>query len=82
MDNLKLYARSEKEFDPRVQIVRVGKQFGIEKCSTLAMKGGSNQKESNARRQVMKSLKGGKGYKYLGLLQTDFKFQISRNFME
>ena len=51
MDDLKLCAQSEKELDSRIQTVRVGKQFGIEKYSTLVMKGRSNQTESNTRRQ-------------------------------
>ena len=49
MDDLKLYAKSEKELDSLIQTVRafskdVGMQFGIEKCSTLVMKRGKRVK--------------------------------------
>ena len=49
MDDLKLYAKSEKELDSLIQTVRVfskdiGMQFGIEKCSTLVMKRGKRIK--------------------------------------
>ena len=79
MDDLKLYAKSEKELDSLIQTVRVfskdiGMQFGIEKCSTLVMKRGKRIKSDGIKMPddtVIKSLKEGEGYKYLGVLQAD-----------
>ena len=78
-DDLKLYAKSEKELDLLIQTVRVfskdiGMQFGIEKCSTLVMKRGKRIKSDGIKMpddQVIKSLKEGEVYKYLGILQAD-----------
>ena len=79
MDDLKLYAKSEKELDSLIQTVRVfskdiGMQFGIEKCSTLVLKRGKRIKSDGIKMpddKVIKSLKEGEGYKYLGVLQAD-----------
>ena len=79
MDDLKLYAKSEKELDSLIQTVRVfskdrGMQFGIEKCSTLVMKRGKRIKSDGIKMpddQVIKSLKEDEGYKYLSILQAD-----------
>ena len=79
MDDLKLYAKSEKELDSLIQTVRVfskdiGMQFGIEKCSTLVLKRGKRIKSNGIKMpddKVIKSLKEGEGYKYLGVLQAD-----------
>ena len=48
MDNLKLYAKSEKRLGSLVQTVRIfsddiGMEFGIDKCATLVLKGGKLQ---------------------------------------
>ena len=79
MDDLKLYAKNEKELDSLIQQVRVfskdmGMDFGIEKCSMLVMKRGKKTKSGGIMLPddtVIKSLKEGEGYKYLGILQVD-----------
>ena len=43
MDNIKLFAKNERELETLIQNVRIYNQdlgigFGIEKCTTLAMK--------------------------------------------
>ena len=68
MDDLKLYAKSEKELDSLIQTVRVfskdiGMQFGIEKCSTLVLKRGKRIKSDGIKMpddKVIKSLKDAK----------------------
>ena len=79
MDELKLYAENEKELDSLVQTVKVfskdiGMDFGIEKCSMLVIKRGKKTTSDGIKLPdniVIKSLKEGEGYKYLGLLQID-----------
>ena len=79
IDDLKLYAKSEKELDSLIQTVRafskdVGMQFGIEKCSTLVMKRGKGIKSDGINMpddKVIKSLKEDEGYKYLDVLQAN-----------
>ena len=79
MDDLKLYAETEEELDSLVQTVRVfiediGMKFSIEKCSMLVMKRGKKVKSDEIKLPedtVMKALRDGEGYKYLGILQTD-----------
>ena len=43
MDDIKLFAKNEKELETQIQAVRIynqdiGMKFGIEKCDTLIMK--------------------------------------------
>ena len=45
MDDLKLFAKNEKEIDSLVQTVRIfsddiGMKFGLEKCAAMTMKRG------------------------------------------
>ena len=79
MDDIKLYAKTEKELDSLVQTVRVfsediGMKFSIEKCSMLIIKRGKKVKSDGIKLPndtVMKALRVGEGYKYLGILQAD-----------
>ena len=46
MDDLKLFAKNEKEIDSLVQTVRIfsddiGMKFGLEKCAAMTMKRGT-----------------------------------------
>ena len=78
MDDLKLYSNSEKERDPLIQTVRlfsadIGMDFGIEKCAILVMKKSRLVKLEEIvlpDSKVIKSLKEGEGYKYLGVLES------------
>ena len=79
MDDLKLYAKNEKELDCLIQTVRVfikdiGMEFVVEKCSMFVIKRGKMVKSDGIKLPddiAIKSLKEGKGYKYLGVLQAD-----------
>ena len=78
MDDLKLYARSERELDSLVQTVRIfsddiGMEFGMDKCAVLVMKRGRVVRTEgielpNGRKMKEVDLS---GYKYLGVLQLD-----------
>ena len=87
MDDLKLYSQSEKGLDSLVQTVRVfsediGMEFGIEKCAMLVKSVGIVLPDG----KVIKSLKAGEGYKYLGILEADkfleekMKLNISKEY--
>ena len=79
MDDLKLYAKNEKSLDSLIQTVRifskdVGMEFGIEKCAMLVLKRGQVATSNGIKlpdESVIKSVKGGESYKYLGMLQAD-----------
>ena len=58
IDDLKLYAKNEKELDSLVQTVRVfskdiGMDFGIEKCSMLIMKRGKRPNQMELSYQII-----------------------------
>ena len=75
MDDLKLYAKSERELDSLIQTVRifsdnVGMVFGLDKCAVLVLKRGKMVRiegieltEGKRTRQVNLV-----GYKFLGVL--------------
>ena len=79
MDDLKLYAKTEKGLDSLIQTVRVfsadiGKEFGIDKCAMLVVKRGSVQRTEGVKlpdEQTIKGLNEGDTHKYLGILQAD-----------
>ena len=79
MDDLKLYARNEKDLDSLIQSVRffskdIGMQFGVKKCAVLIMKRGRQIKSDGVKipgSNVIRSLQENDGYKYLGVLQND-----------
>ena len=78
MDDLKLYSRSEKGLDSLLQTVHVfsediGIEFGVEKCAMLLMEKGKTVKSVDIELpdcKVIKLLKEGESYKYLGILET------------
>ena len=52
MDDIKLFAKNEKELETLIHAVRIysqdiGMEFGIEKCAMLVMKSGKRLTESN-----------------------------------
>ena len=79
MDYLKLYSRNETGLDSLVQTIRVfiediGMEFGIENCAMLVIAKGKIVKLVGIELpdgKVIKSLKEGESYKYLGNLQSD-----------
>ena len=79
MDDLKLYAKTEKGLDSLIQTVRVfsadiGKEFGIDKCAMPVVKRGSVQRTEGVKlpdEQTIKGLNEGDTHKYLGILQAD-----------
>ena len=94
MDDLKLYSQSEKGLDSLVQTVCVfsediGMEFGIEKCVLLVMEKGKIGKVGIELPdgKIIKSLKEGASYKYLGILEADkfleekMKLNVSKEYI-
>ena len=78
MDDLKLYASSERDLDSLVMAVEsfsrdIGMEFGMDKCAVLTMKGGKKVASEGVELpsgEVMKDVDED-GYKYLGVLQAE-----------
>ena len=78
MDDLKLYASSERDLDSLVMSVEkfsrdIGMEFGMDKCAVLTMKGGKKVASEGVELpsgEVMKDVDED-GYKYLGVLQAE-----------
>ena len=95
MDDLKLHSRSEKGLDSLLQTVRVfskdiGMEFGIKKCAMLVMEKRKIVKSVGielADGKVIKSLREGESYKYLGILEADkfleekMKLNVSKEYI-
>jgi hypothetical protein len=78
MDDLKLFAKQEKEIDSLVSTVHaissdIRMEFGIQKCGVLVLKRGKIIKSEGIKLcsgEVIKEVEE-EGYKYLGILETD-----------
>ena len=78
MDDLKLYAKSEKQTNTLVRTVHVfstdiGMEFGIKKCGILTMKRSKIVKNEGIKLPDGKVIRqvGQEGYKYLGIIELD-----------
>ena len=79
MDDLKLYAKSERELDSLIQTVRifsddVGMVCGLDKSAVLVLKRGKMIQTEGIELPDEKCVRevNHDGYKHLGLLQFDF----------
>ena len=79
MDDIKLFAKNEKELEALIHIVRIysrdiGMEFGIEKCAMLVMKSGKRHLTDGMElpnKDKIKTLAENEPYKYLGILEAD-----------
>ena len=76
MDDIKLFAKNEKELETLIHTVRIysqdiGMEFGIEKCALLVMKSGKLPNQDKIR-----TLAENETYKYLGILKADTIKQV------
>ena len=74
MDNFKLHSRTEKGFNSWIQTIRVfsedvGMEFCIEKCAMLVIVKSFGIEFPDGK--IIKSLREGESYKYLGILEAD-----------
>ena len=79
MDDIKLFAKNEKELETLIYTVRIysrdiGMEFGIEKCAMLVMKSCKRHLTDRIElpnKDKIKSLAENETYKYLGILEAD-----------
>ena len=79
MDDIKLFAKSEKELETLVHTVRIYSQdirmeFGIEKCAMLMMKSGKRHLTGGMElpnQDKIRTLREKETNKYLGILEAD-----------
>ena len=79
MDDIKLFAKNEKELETLIHAVRiysqdVGMEFGLEKCAMLVMKSGKRYMTDGmepSNKDKIRTLGEKKTYKYLGILEAD-----------
>ena len=84
MDDIKLFAKNEKERETLIHAVgiysqEIGMEFGIEKCSMLVMKSGKRHLTDEMElpnQDKIRTLEEKQTYKYLGILEADTIKQV------
>ena len=84
MDDIKLFAKNEKELETLIHTVRIyskdiGMKFGIEKCALRVMKSGKRHLTDGIElpnQDEIRTLAENKTYKYLGILEVDTIKQV------
>ena len=79
MDDIKLFAKMEKERETQIHTIRIysqgkGMEFGIEKCLIHVMKSGKRHLTEGMElrnQDKIRTLGENEIYKYLGILETD-----------
>ena len=79
LDDIKLFAKNEKELETLIHAVRIycqdiGMEFGIEKCAMIVMKSGKRHMTDGMEllnHDKIKTLGENETYKYLGILEAD-----------
>ena len=84
MDDIKLFAKNEKELKTLIHAVRIysqdiGMEFGTEKCAMLVMKSGKRHLTEGMElpnEDKIRTLGENETYKYLGILEADTIKQV------
>ena len=84
MDDIKLFAKNEKELETLIHTVRIysqdiGIEFGIEKCALLVMKSGKRHLTDGIelpKQDKIRTLAENETYKYIGNLEADTIKQV------
>ena len=84
MDDIKLFAKNEKDLETLKHTVRIfsqdiGMEFGIEKCVMLVMKSGKRHRTAwmeLPNQDKIRTLRENETYKYLGILEADTIKQV------
>ena len=84
MDDIKLFAKNEKELETLIHTIRIysqdiGMEFGIEKCTLLVMKSGKRHLTDGIEppnQDKIRTLAENETYKYLGILEADTIKQV------
>ena len=84
MDDMKLFAKNEKELETLIHIVRIysqGVEFGIEKCALLVVKSGKRHLTDGIElpnQDKIRTLAENETYEYLGILEADTVKQVEK----
>ena len=84
IDDIKLFAKSEKELETLIYAVRIysqdiGMELGIEKCAMLVMKSGKRHMTDGIKlpnQDKIRTLGENETYKYLGIMEADTIKQV------
>ena len=84
IDDIKLFAKNEKELETLIRAVRIysqdiGMKFGIEKCAMLVVKSGKRHLTNGMEllnQDTIRTLAVNETYKYLDILETDTIKQV------
>ena len=84
MDDIKLFAKNEKELETLIHAVRVnsqdiGMEFVIDKCAMLVLKSGNRHMTNGMElpnHDKIRTLEENETYKYLGILEADSIKQV------
>ena len=84
MDDIKLFAKNEKELETLIHAVKIyrqdiGMEFGLEKCAMLVMKSGKRHMTDGMElpnHDRIRTREENKTYKYLGFLEADTINQV------
>ena len=84
MNDIKLFAKKEKELETLIREVRIysddiGMKFGLEKCAMLIMKSRKRQMTEEIElpnQEKIRMLEEKETYKYLGMLEADTIKQV------
>ena len=79
MDDIKVFAKNEKELEILIQTTRIysqdkGMEFGIEKCAILTMKSGKFESVEGievSNQECIRTFGEKESYKYLGMMEAD-----------
>ena len=89
MDDIKIFAKNEKELETLAQTIRIysqdiGMKFGIEKCAMLVIKRGERKLMDGiqlSNQDTIKSLDENESYKYLGIKQAEMKGKVKKEYL-
>ena len=84
MDDIKLFAKNEKELETLIHTVRIynkdiGMEFGIEKCALIVLKSSKRHLTDGielTKQDNIRTLAENETYKYLGILKADTIKQV------
>ena len=89
MDDIKLFAKNEKELETLIHAVRIysqdiGMEFGIEKCAIFVMKSGKRYMTDGMElpnHDQIRTLEENETYKYLGIKQVQRKDTTRKEYL-
>ena len=89
MDDIKLFAKNEKELETLIHAVRIysqniGMEFGLEKAALLVMKSGKRHMTDGMKlpnQDKIRTFGEKEMYKYLGIKQVEMQYKIKKEYL-